>query len=147
MNTIQKKILRVQRLRSLQQGKLNSMVEQLAVIESQLDCQFQQLTRLNMQLENGATLWGNDSVKRHSQRVIWTDHLQRRIDETKRAINETESQREEMRRAVLEQRAKVQGWESLLDRFIAARNREQQSREFLVADDRYLNGRLGRSQI
>ena len=139
MKAMQKKILRIQRLRALEESKLNSLAVELAAIEATLRRQTAQLARLNVQIEATSTPDSDHSIDQHAQTMIWIEHLQSHADNVERAISETSLQQNELLNRAIEQKTKVRGWESLIDRVSSEADSEFQKSEALVADDRYLN--------
>ncbi len=144
MKARQKRILRIQRLRALEESKLNSLAVELAAIESRLTKQTGQLVRLKSQIDETSTSASDHSVDKHAQTMIWITHLQSHANNLKREISETVLQRNETLNRAMEQKSKVRGWESLADRLSAEANSELEKLESLVADDRYLNDRSPR---
>ncbi len=139
MDATRKKILRLQRLRTLEQSKLNSLAIELAAIESVLTDKSKQLSELHSQIEDASTLNNEPAIALHAQSLIWIRHLVSCRDILQTEIRETESKRDKMLAETIQQKAKVRGWESLIDRLNAELAGQLQNRESLLADERFLN--------
>ena len=144
MNSIRKKMLRVGRLRVLEQSRLNSLVVELAAIESSLAQKRAEIDRLQSQVDEASTRGEERSIEQHAQANIWIEHLQAVSRVLRSGIDETELERDKMRDEIIQQKAKVRGWDTLLERLTTLLSGESQKSEALIADERYLNSRMAR---
>ncbi|NNE01511.1 MAG: hypothetical protein HKN47_29720 [Pirellulaceae bacterium] len=144
MSGMQHKLTRIERLRSMEQNKLNSLAVELSAIELQIAEQGKQLTGLKNQMEKMSTNRDSYSVDAHQQAMLWVEHLQSQAVSLKQKIQETESKRNEIRNTVMEQKTKVRGWELYIDRLSAEAAGESERQESLIADDRHLNNPMTR---
>lgn len=146
MSSIGKQINRVERLRVIEQRKLDALVGELSRILARLADLESQLRRLRREADaiSQNEDWsgsGQQSIGRHMQVMICTEHLEARVTETRAQIQTTQQQRDAAQDEIAAQRAKVRGWETLLERLRAAENVESQRIEARNADDRFLMDR------
>lgn len=143
MSELRKKLTRIQRLREMEQGKLNGLSAELAEIAAELLRQQEQLKNLEREL-NETSVRKPDSVDARARAMAWANRVQSLMTQLQTRIVETEQCKSKLQSQAVQQRAKVRGWEFMIDRLNAETMDQQQRSESQIADDRYLNDRKAR---
>lgn len=143
MSVLRKKMIRIQRLREMEQGKLNVLSAELAEIAAELLRQQELLNNLEREMNETST-GQPDSVDAQACAMAWANRIQSLITQLKTRIAETEQCKSKLQSQAVQQRAKVRGWEFMIDRLNAETMDQQQRSESQIADDRFLNDRKAR---
>jgi hypothetical protein len=135
---------RAERLRALEQSRLDSLAAELLKLEARLAEHTARLQGVISELHRTASRDWSASLGQHRQSMAWIEHLQASAVALQQEAQAIALERDELRTKTLSQRSKVRGWDSLLQRLLAQQARELERTESLVADDRYLNQHFSR---
>jgi flagellar biosynthesis chaperone FliJ len=145
MNQTRQKLTRVKRLRDLEQSKLNLLAVELSEIQSQLVKQRQAIATLQTQMNN-LSVGGVNAIADLYQTKIWCEHLQTQVTALDQEIDAAAAKRDQLILSVVDQRATVRGWESLLEQLSDKLSEETEKLGSLQADDRFLNNHAARQR-
>jgi flagellar biosynthesis chaperone FliJ len=146
MNRTRQKFTRVQRLRDLEQSKLDLLAVELSELQSQLLKQRQCLSTLQTQMDNLSVTGGVHAIADLYQTKIWCEHLQTQVTALHQEIDAAAAKRDQLILSVVDQRATVRGWESLLAQLSDKFTEETEKLGSLQVDDRFLNSHVARQR-
>ena len=134
MNEIKEKLRKVQRILAIDQNRLKIIIGELAVIESSLKWQQEQLGELQM-LQSQDLQVNLGSVETLTQTRIWLDSIEEAIRAVIQQIESTQRSRDESYQRMLEQRARVRGLEILADQLQLQIGMDVESQQSRFADE------------
>lgn len=139
MNQLRQRAAKIERLRSVEQGKFDTLVAELNAIRhsvAQLQKQQQQIVDAITILSNNAS---PDSIETIQHRLAWNEELQRRWASVGDLIQAEIRKQDQATQRVMEQKAAIKGWEHLLTQIDADLTAETNKRLEIEADDAYMN--------
>ena len=138
MQQERQRISRIRRLREIDDGRLNQLAVELGAIEQQVKQWSDHLA--NVQCEIRESLHGSsEGVVTRRQSGVWTDHLHQVSVRLAKSIQFGASERDRVHGKMIDQRAKVRGWDLLLERLEGEMNAASEKVQHQEADDRFLN--------
>lgn len=138
MQKTRRRIIKLRRLREIDDGKLNQLAVELGTIEQRLNQLSNQLSQIHREIDDSFNGSGEAVVTRN-QTGVWTDHLHRVSLQIAEAIQRGTEEREQMHDRMIQQRAKVRGWDLLLERLEEEVHAADEQTQHQEADDRFLS--------
>ena len=138
MQKTRQRISRIRRLREIDDVKLDQLAGELNAIDQQIHQWSEQLSGVDREIDDSLRIAGEAVVTR-SQSGVWTDHLHQISVHLSESIERGSVEREKVHGAMIDQRAKVRGWELLLERLEEEVELADQQIQILEADDRFLS--------
>lgn len=138
MNNIRQRIVRVQRMKAIEQNQLDVLAAGLSSLEARIQGYHDRIAELDVELGSLGDVWTTHSLTMQNQMSVCAMAIQRKSVELQLLITETEAARDEVLAQVLEAKTKIKGWESLVEKLVKQERQEQANVEAGVADDMYL---------
>ena len=139
MNPLRRKLLRVERLRAIDQGVLAGLSAQLLASQTHVQNLRNCCDLWNAQADRLQVAGPAVSISQLCQSAVWLQNVQAQIDTLETRIREAEEQQAQLLERVTEQKSKVRGWDVLIEQLRSRIALELQSHDALAAGDRYLN--------
>ena len=143
MKLLRKKLLRIERVRSIEQGVLDRLSTQILVLQMHIHSLIARRDQLREQTDKLQAMERLPSVEQLCHSAAWLENIRAQTDELEMHIAEAERQQEALYQRVAEQKSKVRGWDVLIEQIQSRITLETHNREGLAASDRYLHTRQG----
>lgn len=144
MNTEQKRILRVQRVRSLDQIKLDSLVVQLSTIETEIQKKKYQIEDVEREITSASIAATGQSVDQIWQCLSWVERLVACLADLQAGCKLLQEERDQMLAQIMLQKSKVKGWDASLDRLGTEVKLQLEKSESHTSDDLFLHRKVSR---
>ncbi|MEL6106411.1 MAG: hypothetical protein AAFU85_10255 [Planctomycetota bacterium] len=138
MEKTRQRISRIRRLRAIDDIRLDQLAVELGSIQQRMNKWSDQLSEVHLEIDDSFRQMSPGVVNRNQSRV-WTDHLQQISLHLAASIRRAATEREQVHERMIEQRAKVRGWDLLLDQLQGEMRTASAHQEHLEADDRFLS--------
>ncbi|TWU02176.1 hypothetical protein [Stieleria varia] len=143
MSALREKLRQVQRLRSLEQNTLDATSAELSFAESALQRIRSEQDSLEKQIRDLTLLHTQPSITELQQLMCFGVQLQERLAAIGQDVDKAIEVRDEVLARVIQQKSKVRGLETFIDRLRVDIDIAHERIQSAEADDRYLQARKG----
>ena len=118
MSDSTQKLERIQRLRGLEENKMQSLAVELTAAQAELHSRQEELRIVTQQINSSTLPEHCHDVQSHRQSLVWIDHLEKRRETLSQLIADKEQERDSILSQIIQQKVKVSGWENLTERML-----------------------------
>ncbi|MEM8736044.1 MAG: hypothetical protein AAGG44_17575 [Planctomycetota bacterium] len=129
---------RVSRLKQIEDSELSLRLTKLNELIARRQVEIDRRQQLVVTFENQSDVSQTGRVEQIRGQLHWMEHLSLSIRRADEKIAEINATIDYQRSLVLEQKAKVRGWETLIDQMVAQEKADISNQEAAEADDRFL---------
>lgn len=138
MQKTRKRISRIRRLRDIDDARLDQFAVELSSIQQRMDQWSDQLSDVQLEIDHSLSQ-PDAGIAIRNQSAVWTDYLHQVSIYLADTIRQAAVERDQIHDRMIQQRAKVRGWDLLLDRLQGEVQAATAYEEHLEADDRFLS--------